>query len=303
MTTHQILAEIFDLFPTRDLGPLAPTCHHFHSLILRLLHQRLQIASGLDGHALYLDCHRPSDRLTASKVLCTSLGTDGLGELQADINAASDCVGQLGRISSLYTRFKPRRKEPDFTVTYRHPAGDVPGSRTYRDPASADEPEQDDPNDIVSETVTVDAHDLFSQLTAQVYLGKRDPFRGLLFSIQEVSEGTIRVWRHWLSRQCERKSWTDGEAVVVHHEPIVDEKGKARADSVVGSAVDPRRDPCVLWINTSGENVGIKFRVKERKWRRNAPVLFASEEEVAVSYVVQFEGLRFLPSALSGSSS
>lgn len=230
-------------------------------------------------------------------MLCTSLGTDGLEDLASRTDTEQSYTGRLESISSLYTRFKPRRKEPDFTVTYRHPAGDVPGSRTYRDPNAA--PTQDvlNPGEVVTETVTVDAHDLFSQLTAQVYLGKRDPFRGLLFSIQEVSEGTIRVWRNWLSRQCESKSWTDGETVVVHHDPPPTSptgKGKTRADSVVG-AVDPRRDSSVLWINTSGENVGVRFRVKERKWRRNnAPVLFASEEEVAVSYAVEFEGMDTL---------
>lgn len=251
---------------------------------------------------LYLDCHRPSDRLTASKVLCTPLGTEGLQNLLSLDNEEDSYVGRVQSISSLYTRFKPRRKEPDFTVTYRHPAGDVPGSRTYRGPSSDAAQGEIDTGETVSETVTVDAHDLFSQLTAQVYLGKRDPFRGLLFSIQEVSEGTIRVWRNWLSHQCESKKFTDGEVVLVHHEPPVSPtgKGKTRADSVVG-VIDPRKDPSVLWINTSGENVGVKFRVKERKWRRNAPVLFSSEEEVAVSYVVEFEGM--LAQSISSCSS
>lgn len=219
---------------------------------------------------------------------CTSLGTDGLEYLSPDSDAEESYVGRLKNISGIYTRFKPRRQESDFRVKYRHPAGDVPGSRTYQDPStSSTQTEGSDPGEAVTETVTVDAHDLFSQLTAQVYLGN------LLFSIQKVSEGTIRVWRHWLSRNCESKSWTDGEAVVVHHEPPISSptaKGKARADSVVGM-IDPRKDPSVLWINTSGENVGMRFKVKERKSRRNAPVLFASEEEVAVSYAVEFEGM------------
>ena len=236
-------------------------------------------------------------------MLCESLGTEGLdggheverSEQEGDVGD----LGELGRLNGLYTRFRPRRKEPDFTVSYRHPAGDVPGSRTWQDPnndTTADTPLERD--EAVTETVTVDAHDLFSQLTAQVYLGKRSPFSGLLFSIQEVSEGTIRVWRHWLARQCERRGWTDGESVVVHHEPPEPQQegtGKARADSVLGPGVggreDPRKDPMVLWINTSGESVGVRFRVRERKQRRDrAPVLFASEEEVAVSYAVEFEG-------------
>lgn len=244
----------------------------------------------MDGHTLYLECHPPSGRLTASKVPCAILGTGGLDEILSETDPADAAFEKLKHINGLYSRFRPHRIESEVPITYRHPAGDVPGSRTYRDADTTIEVR--DANDVVSNVVTVDAHDLFSQLTALTYLGKREPSRGLLFSIQEVSEGTIRVWRHWLSRQCESKSWTDGEAVVVHHEPSASPtgNGKGRADSLI-NAIDPRDDPSVLWINTSGSNVGIKFRVKERKWRRANPILFLSQEEVAVSYTVEFEGI------------
>jgi hypothetical protein len=145
----------------------------------------------------------------------------------------------------------------------------------------------------VSETVTVDAHDLFSQLTALAYLGKREPVRNHLCSTHSVTEGTIRVWRDWLSRQCESKKWTDGEPVVIHHDLPSSSpssgKGKARSDSVTGR-MDPTKDPSVLWINTRDQSVGIKFRVKERKWRRANPILYESDVEVAVCYIVEFEG-------------
>ena len=259
-----------------------------HALVTRLLQQRLQIATGLDGHTLYLECHPPSGRLTAAKVPCLALGSDGLDDILSGLELDNGGVGQIGRMHELYARFRPQRTEPEVTVTYRHPAGDVPGSRTYRESTAS---KTIDLDDVVSDIVTVDAHDLFSQLTALTYLGKREPSRGLLFSIQEVSEGTIRVWRHWLSRQCESKSWTDGEPVVIHHEaptsPV--SKGKGRADSIV-SPLACQHDPSILWVNTSRQNVGIKFRVKERKRGRVNPILFSSDEEVSVSYLVVFEG-------------
>lgn len=55
---------------------------------------------------------------------------------------------------------------------------------------------------------------------------------------------------------------------------------------------DPKRDKSILWINTRDDNIGIKFKVKEKKWRRTTamPILFESDVEVAVSYEVEFEG-------------
>lgn len=218
-------------------------------------------------------------------MFCISLGTDGLEELLADHQEDATCVGRVKRLGELYSRFRPQRKEPRDKAPARHPAGDIPGSRTYSSvPADTSANEYD----IVSDTVTVDAQDLFSQLTAMAYLGKRER-RGYMHSIQEVTEGIIRVWRKWLADQCESKKWTDGESVVVHHEPPSSAavgNGKARADSVSS----PTKDPSILWINTGGDNVGIRFRVKERKWRQATPLLYTSDVDVAVSYEVQFEG-------------
>lgn len=213
-----------------------------------------------------------------------------------DIDDESSYVGQVRRVGSLYSRFRPQRKEPDFKVARRHPAGDIPGSRTH--PTSNPTPDENAEGDrgVVSETVTVDAHDLFSQLTTQAYLGKREMTRGLLMSIQEVCEGTIRVWRDWLSRQCESKKWTDGDTVVVHHDVSSSPtaaRGTARSDSVTGFA-DPTKDPSILWVNTRDESVGIRFRIKEQQWRRANPILYTSDVEVAVSYQVEFEGILAL---------
>ena len=199
------------------------------------------------------------------------------------------CLGQIEKCGKLFSRFRPRRRDSPFRVAWRVP-GDIAGSRTFanRDAAS----EAIDPNDAVKTTVTIDAHELFSQLSASAFLGQYEPMRGLLSSTHDVSGGTIRVWRHWLAKQCERKRWTDGESVVVHREAAsncTDGGGTREGGARVS---DPLKDPGVLWINTLRENVGIKFRVKERQWRRTAPVLYSSEEEVAVSYEVEFEGTR-----------
>lgn len=210
-------------------------------------------------------------------------------ELLSDIYDDESYVGQVKRLFGLYSRFRPQRKEPEIRSTWRHPAVDIPGTRTFA--ATHRDRATNTAEDVVSETVTVDAHDLFTQLTTLAYLGKREPTRGLLFSIQTVSEGTLRVWREWLSKQCERKTWSDGEPIAVHHDSSSSAAGnaKTRSDSVTGCS-NPTEDSSVLWLHTRDNNLGIKFRVRERKWKRTAPILYASDIEVPVSYYIEFEG-------------
>ncbi|KXL50533.1 hypothetical protein M433DRAFT_7961 [Acidomyces richmondensis BFW] len=289
---NEILLSIFDTFSTPRLLPFAPTCRQFYFLIVRILQHRLQVAAGLNGHTLYLECHPPSARSTATKFFCTSLGTDGLQELIGEVDASGGNLGQLHRMRSLFSRFRPQRKEPDVQNQSRAPPGDISGSQNYRHQNIGATGELEPP-DIVSETVTVDASDLFTQLTAQAYLGKRERTRGLLFVIQEVTEGTVRVWREWLSRRCEGRTWTDGEAIVVHHDPptCTDEsKGNKTAHSSVTVPIDLTKDEGILWINTRQPLVGIKMRVKKRKpWRTVNPLIYSSDIDIPVSFDVDFE--------------
>jgi len=48
-------------------------------------------------------------------------------------------------------------------------------------------------------------------------------------------------------------------------------------------------DERMMWID-NGRNVGIRVVVKERKWRRDQPILISRDEDVAVSYAIGFEG-------------
>lgn len=138
----------------------------------------------------------------------------------------------------------------------------MPGSRTH--PASrAAEAGTKGNGMLVAETVSLDAGELFSQLCCVTNLVKMAPGRRrLITNIMEVSDGMIRVWRDWLGRR----------------------------NGVVGKKREVLGDEGILWVNNSGDSVGIKFRVKERSFRRDQPVLFASEDEVAVSYYIEFEG-------------
>ena len=280
----QILLRIFDLFDSKSVALLTTVCGHFHCLALRVLHNRLQIASTLAGHECYLECHPPASRLTASKMYCKTLGTDGLEELRQTIDRGEEHSGHLKQAFTLYSRFRPQHHEPEAGRIVWSVPGDIPGSRTH--PSSNIAAPIPGPDEAVCQTVSVDASDLFSQLQTLAFLGKRH--YGILTSFHEVSQGYIRVWREWLAKACETKRWSDGEQIAVYHEAG---GGNKRSDSVTGRH-DPRKGPNVLWLNTRDQNVGIRFRVKEQTWRRTAPapLLYTSDTEVPVSYRVEFEG-------------
>ena len=77
--------------------------------------------------------------------------------------------------------------------------------------------------------------------------------------------------------------------VVIHHDSESTDQQKARADSVINTC--PTKVSQVLWINTRGEDVGIKFMVKRQKQRAtNLPLMYSSDIELAVSYDIEFEG-------------
>ena len=284
--------RIFDLLDSKEVVSLTPVCRHFHCLALRLTHNRLQIAAGLAGHTLFLECHHPAARTPAGKLSCDSLATEGLQNLLDGIHDDECYLGQVQQVFGLYTRFKPQRRAPETTFRRWVVPGDIPGSRTYQS-SNAPQPPVD-PNESVSQVVTIDAHEIFSQLSTLAYLDKREFTLGPIFNRQQVSEGHIRIWRNWLSDQCESKRWTDGEPIAGYHDlptsPIV--KGKTRADRAIG-CLPPSKDPSILWVDSRDENVGIKFRVKERIWRRNAPISYSSDVECAVSYRVELEGTAY----------
>lgn len=120
---------------------------------------------------------------------------------------------------------------------------------------------------------------MFTQLCAQTNLAKAGPRNGLFLSLVEVSDGVIRIFRDWLARQAE----SGGTSLLA---PRMDsnDKGKERL-----RGEDEDR---ILWVN-DGKNVGLRLKVKERKWNRDNPILLHRDEGVAVSYSIHFEGNYF----------
>ncbi|KAF9893792.1 hypothetical protein FE257_009962 [Aspergillus nanangensis] len=193
VTTMDVFAQILSPFPTRVLLPLTTVSQRFHALILRILHNRLLVSASLKEYKLILECFHPTSKLTEPHVFCKYLGTDGLsnkyegkGSLYENVTTAQ----QLGRLSSLYSRFRPE-------VTVEESAS---GHRLT--PSTDNEPLSPDQL-VVTRPINLEEDENFSQLCVVVNIVKVMPGSNLLLSTITVEDGVIRVFRDWLKEHKE----------------------------------------------------------------------------------------------------
>jgi hypothetical protein len=279
---NELILHTLQPFTTRELLPLALVSYRFYGLIVRLLQSRLLLAANLPEHTLLLECYHPSQRLTEPALYTTYLGTPGLDtHLKNSDDVTATPVGRLAELRDLYSSFQPHRKLAKPRTPRRHPAGDIPGSRTHtiatmaaRKAQNSEEPE------AVKQIVSLEGHELFTQLCAQVNLVRTGGRREYFSSFVEVEEGVVRVFRDWLRNGAE-------DGLMRDHSPEwqYDGKGKQKRSTVAAIQCDKR----IKWIRDD-KNVGIRTKVTERRWRRDMPILFHSDDEIAVSYDVEYQG-------------
>jgi hypothetical protein len=134
----------------------------------------------------------------------------------------------------------------------------------------------------------LEAHELFTQLQAQTNLVKMGPRRGFFTSFEDVEEGVLRLWRPWLREMAAKDSTANTD---VPNE-VVEEVGKGK--EVVREVSEERRDledTKIRWVSPS-KNSGIRFNVRERKLRRDAPILISKDEDedMPVTYELELDG-------------
>lgn len=118
--------------------------------------------------------------------------------------------------------------------------------------------------------VFLDESELFSQLCTVTNLVKVGPKPGLFLSHVNVGDGLIRVWRQWLSVQaarCVAGAETTG----------------------AGAGSDSADREHILWADAA-KQVGLRFRVCEKS-DGPRPVLALSDEDLPVSYTLEYEEL------------
>lgn len=199
--TAQIFVQILNPFSTRDILPLAKVSHRFHALVLRILHYRLLVAASLKEYKLILECFHPASKLTEPHVFCKYLGTDGLSDKHEGEGSLYENVKEtqkLGRLTSLYSRFRPEITVEERTIGSRL----VPFENGL------------DPDDLtVKRAVHIEDTEDFSQLCVMVNLVKVMPSSNRLLSAVTVEDGVVRLFRNWLREQAQKADpdilWVD----------------------------------------------------------------------------------------------
>jgi hypothetical protein len=265
-------------FPTRTLLPLAVVSYRFHDLILRIVHHRLLTAASLQDYKLILECFHPSAKLTTPGIICDYIGTDGLShgfDSELDLYRGVDRAGRLGKLSGIYSHFRPVGPDEDRRPRrQRHPAGDVPGnpnvSSTFPGTSTRNE------TDVPSQIVSLESHELFSQLCTIANLVKAIPNVGFLLSCITIGEGVIRIWRDWLA-----------ERAVLPQSKGKASFGTSSIDSASGETSFQDKEH-ILWLD-NGCNIGIRLRVIERE-DLGTPILMRLDEDAHVTYSIEYEG-------------
>lgn len=251
-----------------------------YSLILRILHNRLVAAAELQSHSVLLECFHPSAKLTEPPYFCTYRGTDGLKRYN-EIDPSDKNVGRLGEMYNMYSRYRPHRRDLEAGGRRVKPRpGDVPGSRTF--PGTVQDRYE---GETVKQTLSLESHELFTQLVAQTNLVKIGS-RNLFTNFVDIEEGVLRVWREWLKDVSARCIAAEGTT----QDEVVEEVGKGK--EVVREVVEEEsnlEDPRILWV-TPRKDSGIRFNARERKLRRNAPILICTDEDLPVTYEIEYDG-------------
>jgi hypothetical protein len=222
---------------------------------------------------------------------CTYHGTAGLSLYETEAEDEANIGARLGRMRWMYSRFRPHQRELEQGGRRVLPRpGDVRGSRTF--PGTAKENYQ---GETVKQTLSLEAHELFTQLVAQTNLVKIGPRHGLFTCFVDVEEGVLRVWKDWLADTAskgrkEREVTLAGPAEEVG-------KGKETAREASEETLD-LEDSRILWVSPS-KNSGIRFNVKEKKFRRDTPILIRADEDMPVTYEIEYDGMSSKDSCIS----
>ncbi|PLB47927.1 hypothetical protein P170DRAFT_476580 [Aspergillus steynii IBT 23096] len=269
---NEVFVQILTPFSMCALLRLATISHRFHALVLRILHYRLLTSASLREYKLILECFHPSSKLIEPHVFCQYLGTDGLSDRHEGAGSLYENVDpaqRLGRLTALYSRFRPER-----AVDER-----ISGMGLVISDSDAQSAQD---RLTVTRNVNLETFEEFSQLCVVVNIVKVMPGTHLLLSANDVVDGVARLFREWLKEQ-------ELNHCAAHDEEEDDELDSNAADA---DAKNKARSSPMLWVD-QGQNVGLKVRVrKKRHLTAGFPLLIHRDEEVLTSYEVDIEELH-----------
>lgn len=250
--------QILSLSSTECLLSLATVCHRFRNLIDRIIFSRMFSVKSLKDRKLILECYHPTAQYTEPYLFCDYLGSTRLdtAQDQKSLCDVGDAKNSFDMLNGLYSRFK-------LTI-------DDIGTNTVCSPvdnnnfiASNVEDSLIQKDEVISRTISMDSHELFSQLCISIAIVQMGPRRGVFLScIDVLKKTTARIWKQWLA-----------------------ENSRHSKDST--NCFEPER---LIWADHNRQ-VGLRVQVKEHKWQRDGPILQHNDEDQAVSYHLELKGM------------
>ena len=150
---------------------------------------------------------------------------------------------------------------------------------------SESSPTEQETEGLVSHSVHLDSHELFSQLCVVTNLVKLGPRRGVFYSFVNVADGVVRIFRDWLAKRAGEAS---GRGLDPKRESL-EGNGEKDVSGMDICIADVQAEARTLWVDRR-RNVGIRVRIKEKNWKRDVPVLLHRDEDPAVTYSMEYEG-------------
>lgn len=184
-----------------------------------------------------------------------------------------DEVSRFARLSRVYSHFRPRALASTKDVLEMQSVSRL--ANVSGRPAT----------EAVTETVSLEPHENFSQLCALVHLVREVSQRGIFRTLITISEGTVRVQRDWLADQA--RSSPPAETSEQSELKMMSDSGQRDNPAV-------SRPASMLWVD-SKHNFGFQTNVQENTMPRAQPLFLLQEESPAVSYSVKLEGDYHLP--------
>ena len=270
--------QILAWFETEKLFRLLMVCHRFRNLTIRIIQTRLDLATSLEDRKLILECYHPSAQYTEPYLLCDYLDTpnlsDDVEERDSECDTGKD--DRFGRLIRLYSLFKPIPADINPKPVLPSPSVETSAMQNaFNNAVEASLSQPDRRKGVVKRTVNMDVHELFSQLCVSIALVQQGPRQGVFLSFMDVLKTTTtRIWRHWLSANAS-----------------IERKGSEaeKKDNKYVRSTETDDPKYIIWIDKN-RNVGLRVRVREKRWRRTTPILQHRDEDQPVSYDLELEG-------------
>ncbi|KAJ4855036.1 f-box-like domain-containing protein [Trichoderma breve] len=253
---NELLSNVLAELSTKELLPVVSVSHRFCSLATRILHRRLAITATLPGNEVILECYHPSAKISTPYLACRYLGT-----ASCDGPSINEQNPSFVHLRKMYSCFRPVIMEENRRRRFRYgwSVQTLAGSTQLQIAAE----------DILDETahqeVYLDEGERFSQLCTVTNVVTHGSRPGLFTRHVNISEGVIRVFRHWLSN------------------------GATIASSGTFSSNDSR----ILWVDRT-KDIGLRFKVTPGPETRGT--IF--EDEPPVFYNLIYEELIIRTSTL-----